>query len=88
MAAAPDGAALTDGIAVDGVFLKVKLIDGSTAWADEIGKDVDEWNYYPVGVRSGEEGSYVYSLSTGRVVGDIRIDLVPFHAPLEDAPEE
>lgn len=88
VAAAPDGEALADGIAVEGVYLKVKLIDGSTAWADSIGDDVDEYNYYPVGVRSGEDGSYVYSLSTGRVVGDIRIDFVPFHAPLEDEAEE
>ena len=88
ISAAPDGETLADGIAVEGVYLKVKLIDGSTAWADAIGTDVDEYNYYPVGVRSGEEGSYVYSLTTGRVVGDIRIDFVPFHAPLEDEAEE
>lgn len=93
ISANPAGEDLAGGLqsALEGVYLKVKLSDGSTEWDDEIGDDTDEWNYYPVAVAAEvpetDPQEYTYSLSTGRVVGDIRIDMVPFHAPLEDAPE-
>lgn len=66
---------------IAGVYLKVKLSDGSTDWADEIGTDSYIWNYYPVGRRFAVAGTdpveYSYDLAPGRVVGDIRIDYTP-----------
>ena len=76
--ALPDGDDV--GLSAEGVYLKIKLADGSTSWVDEIDTDTDTHDYFPVGLRSGagtEEDPYSYSLSSGRVVGDIRIDLVP-----------
>jgi hypothetical protein len=71
------GDSLTD--TLSGIYLKIKLVDGSYDWADTISADTDEYNYYPVGVRSGSGTGgdpYTYTLSN-RVCGDIRIDLIP-----------
>lgn len=58
-----------------GIYLKVSLADGTTSWADSVGSDTGEYSYYPVG-EEADEGEYDFSI--GRVVGDIRIEMVPW----------
>lgn len=82
----PEGDLLSGGLAVDGTYLVVSLLDGSTRWALNPPADLSAAafeNYYPVGVEDSTKPSG-YGLSVGRVVGDIRIDFKPYHAPLEE----
>jgi hypothetical protein len=74
--AAPTGELLEGGLAegLGGIYLKIAMADGATTWVDERDFDTDEYNYYPVGVQVGEGEDAYYILSTGHVVGDIRID--------------
>jgi len=65
-----------------GIYLKVKLSDGTTSYVDEITSpsDTDEYNYYVVATRTEESGDppdYTYTLNN-RTCGDIHIDVVPW----------
>ena len=90
--ASPSGDPAAGGLSgeIGGIFLIIDLRDGSYSWSDSA-PDSEETaaykNYYPVGSSDGGTPPE-YSLSVGRVVGDIRIDYVPYHAPLEEAAEE
>lgn len=78
--------------AIGGIYLVIDLLTGETTWANTAPSNSTPsaaayHNYYPVGVED-ESAPLGYRLSVGRVVGDIRIDYVPYHAPLEEEEEE
>ena len=81
------------GAALEGIYLVIKLETGDFQWADDMtgieGVSTDTHSFYPVCVRSGsgtEEDPYTYALSSNRVVGDIRIEAVPY-LPVAEAEE-
>lgn len=73
---------------VGGKWLRVLLRDGTCDFSNldlsEL-ENTDEYNYYPVAEIVGvdSDGKNIYGPTTGRVVGDIRIDMVPYHEPVE-----
>jgi hypothetical protein len=73
------------GITVNGMFLKIKLADGSYEWTDVFATpaDTDEYSYYWVASGDSENG---YCLNS-HTCGDIRIEMVPW-LPEEEAEEE
>lgn len=90
--ASPEGALIEGGVAdaIGGVYLKFNLLTQEVTWSPtppSSYSDAAYINYYPVGV---EDTNYTtgYAPSVGRVVGDIRIDYVPYHAPIEEEIEE
>lgn len=83
----PEGEELDPpGIAVGGVYLVIDLLTQDYSWTSTLPLGPDGYahkNYYPVGVELPLP-SVGFSLSSDRVVGDIRIDMVPYYAPLEE----
>jgi len=91
----PDGEALEGGLgaALEGIYLVIELETGDFQWADSVsgieGVSASTHSLFPVCVRSGsgtEEDPYTYALSSNRVVGDIRIEAVPY-LPVAEAEE-
>ncbi len=91
----PDGEALEGGLgaALKGIYLVIELETGDFQWADSVseieGVSASTHSLFPVCVRSGsgtEEDPYTYALSSNRVVGDIRIEAVPY-LPVAEAEE-
>lgn len=83
----PEGEELDPpGIAVGGVYLVIDLLTQDYSWTSTLPLGPDGYahkNYYPVGVELSLP-SVGFSSSSNRVVGDIRIDMVPYYAPLEE----
>ena len=71
---------------VTGAYLKVKLVNGSCAFSDSIDDDVDEYSYYPVAQVLGQDDdeANIYGPVSGRTIGDIRIEMVPYWEPIEE----
>lgn len=95
MDADPDGEALEGGLgaALKGIYLVIELETGDFQWADSVsgieGVSASTHSFFPVCARSGsgtEEDPYTYALSSNRVVGDIRIEAVPY-LPVAEAEE-
>jgi hypothetical protein len=93
--AAVGGDLLDGGLAeaLEGIYLKIKLADGSYEWSDEVADpiDYDLWNYYQVADRSGagtEEDPYTYTPASGHFNGEIRIEYAPWVPEPEPEPEE
>jgi hypothetical protein len=91
----PDGEALEGGLgaALEGIYLVIELETGDFQWADSVsgieGVSASTHSFFPVCARSGsgtEEDPYTYALSSNRVVGDIRIEAVPY-LPVAEAEE-
>lgn len=91
----PDGEALEGGLgaALKGIYLVIELETGDFQWADSVsgieGVSASTHSLFPVCARSGsgtEEDPYTYALSSNRVVGDIRIEAVPY-LPVAEAEE-
>lgn len=91
----PDGEALEGGLgaALEGIYLVIELETGDFQWADSVsgieGVSASTHSLFPVCARSGsgtEEDPYTYTLSSNRVVGDIRIEAVPY-LPVAEAEE-
>ena len=91
----PDGEALEGGLgaALEGIYLVIELETGDFQWADSVsgieGVSASTHSLFPVCARSGsgtEEDPYTYALSSNRVVGDIRIEAVPY-LPVAEAEE-
>ncbi len=91
----PDGEALEGvlGAALEGIYLVIELETGDFQWADSVsgieGVSASTHSLFPVCARSGsgtEEDPYTYALSSNRVVGDIRIEAVPY-LPVAEAEE-
>ncbi len=84
----PDGEALEGGLgaALKGIYLVIELETGDFQWADSVseieGVSASTHSLFPVCVRSGSG----YALSSNRVVGDIRIEAVPY-LPVAEAEE-
>ena len=91
----PGGEALEGGLgaALEGIYLVIELETGDFQWADSVsgieGVSASTHSLFPVCARSGsgtEEDPYTYALSSNRVVGDIRIEAVPY-LPAAEAEE-
>lgn len=81
----PAGEPLAGGISIGGIYLRIKLENGDATFSDAVNAGLaPTHNYYCVGYKRPDE---TYGLATNRTVGDIRIDMVPFTAPI-DAEDE